>query len=568
MKKDIKKYKLRQSKYWLATIGSLCLTIIILVIAFWYLNTFFSSHTLPATTINGLEFALTDRKTIAKKLAQLVTQKKQESIYFSLDNNFFEKKLSQIGALIDIDGTLNLIFNQWSEKSILEKIKTLLNSLAGKGLRYEMLIKFDEAQFNQFINELKAFESPAVDYSLIFNGYNLILIEGKDGAIIDKEILKQEIKKVIWSSDKKVSVRLKIRKPDIDQQEALRVYNQAKELIDDAPYIVKFENKTWHIDRQDIGAFIVFKKEKKGSTHSLIYDFDKEKIASFINLLAPQVNSQEQNITLGYDGENKLTVLEESKVGYVINIEENTELIYQALLNKQKEITLKITEVLPLVRVDTLKELGIEKLLGVGKTSFDGSPPSRIHNIIVGTSKFNKILIPPNTIFSFNEILGKVGAEAGYKAELVIKDNKIYPEYGGGLCQVSTTLFRAAVNSGLEIIQRSPHSIMVRYYNPAGFDAAIYPPNPDLKFKNNTSGYIYIQSKVVKNDVIFEIYGKDEGKLVKVIGPSFIEKKDDGSAKTILTQEVWQNGKQIYRKTFYSIYKPYALYPVLRNPLE
>lgn len=548
--------------------GTFSLVVILAAAFLYYGDMFFTNHALPGTMINGIKVGMVERKIIAQRLTQLLANKKEELIYFSLGNNFFEKNLEDTGVIIDIEGALDQIFNDWIRSSVWKKLGNMLRGFAGRGLTYRLAAKFNEAKFYQFIKIFESFERAPVDYNLTFDGYDFKIAEGKEGIIIDREALKKDIGQILWAPNRQIAVRQKIIKPEVNEKEVLLIQEQIRRLLDGAPYTLKFKERIWYIERQDIGAFVIFKKEKRGTDFELTYDLDKEKIAHFIDLLAPQINSKEQDVVLSYDKDNKIIVLDKGQVGHTIDIGENTELIYQSLLDGKKEITLKITDVLPRVNSDNLQELGIEKLLGTGKTNFEGSPGSRIHNITVGTNKFNKILIPPNATFSFNEALGSVGPEAGYKAELVIKDNKIYPEYGGGLCQVSTTMFRAVVNSGLEVLQRSPHSIMVRYYNPAGFDAAIYPPNPDLKFRNNTSGHIYIQSRIVKNEVIFEIYGKDEGKSVKVIGPSFLEKKDDGSAKTILTQEVWQDGKQIYKKSFYSTYKPYELYPVLRNPLE
>ncbi len=545
--------------------GGFILTAALVVLFLYYGATFFSNHALPGTTINGIKIGFDEKKVIIQKLNDLLINKKKEPLYFSIANNFFERSLEETGFIIEIDRTVDQIFDYWKESSPVEKLRKFLNGFVGNGLAHKLLVKFNEERFQKFVKVFEPFETKPIDYSLIFDGYNFNVIEGRDGYMVDTEALRKEIERTIWLSSKQVVVPQKIVKPEIGEEEVLSMRAKINDLLEGAPYLVKFKDKTWSLERQDIGTFIIFKKETKGK---LTYDLDKEKIVHFVNLLAPQINLREQDATLSYDKDNKIIVVDKGQVGLEVDIDENTDLIYQALMRGEKEITLKITEILPRVTSQTLQELGIEKLLGVGRTSFDGSPSSRIHNITIGTSKFNKILIPPNATFSFNEILGTVGPESGYKAELVIKDNKIYPEYGGGLCQVSTTLFRAAVNSGLDVVQRSPHSIMVRYYNPAGFDAAIYPPNPDLKFKNNTSGHLYVQARVVKNEVVFEIYGKNEGKIVKINGPVFVEKNDDGAAKTLLIQEVWQDGKLILKKQFYSSYKPYNMYPVLRNPLE
>ena len=127
------------------------------------------------------------------------------------------------------------------------------------------------------------------------------------------------------------------------------------------------------------------------------------------------------------------------------------------------------------------------------------------------------MLIAPDEEFSFNRALGEVGPAQGYLPELVIKNNKTIPEYGGGVCQVSTTMFRAAVYSGLEVTERRPHAYPVKYYNPQGFDATVYSPSPDLKFKNNTGGWILIQTRIEGNNLFLNFMARmmDEGLLLK-----------------------------------------------------
>ena len=161
-----------------------------------------------------------------------------------------------------------------------------------------------------------------------------------------------------------------------------------------------------------------------------------------------------------------------------------------------------------------------------------------------------------------------MGPAQGYLPELTIKKNKTVPEYGGGLCQVSTTVFRAAINAGLKITDRKAHPFAVKYYNPQGFDATIYPPNPDLKFINDTPNYLLMQSYVKDNKLIFEFYGTNDNRQIKIIGPTVYEKNPDDSMKAILYQEIWRNNQLERKSTFRSNYKSPSLYPVEKNPLE
>jgi len=203
--------------------------------------------------------------------------------------------------------------------------------------------------------------------------------------------------------------------------------------------------------------------------------------------------------------------------------------------------------------------LGINELVAVGESNFKGSHHNRIVNITVGAKTFDGIIIQPGAEFSFNDNLGEVDAAHGFLPELVIKADGVKPEYGGGLCQVSTTTFRAAMNAGLPITQRRNHSFAVAYYAPQGTDATIYPGALDLKFTNNLASPILIHTRIQDTKLYFEFYGTKDDRVVTFEGPVQYDKKPDGSMKATWTRHVTQNG-QTTDQVFKSVYLPPALF--------
>jgi vancomycin resistance protein YoaR len=134
--------------------------------------------------------------------------------------------------------------------------------------------------------------------------------------------------------------------------------------------------------------------------------------------------------------------------------------------------------------------------------------------------------------------LGPVDGEHGYLPELVIKGNKTTPEFGGGLCQIGTTVFRSALATGLPIVERTNHSYRVSYYEPAGTDATIYDPRPDFKFLNDTGHHILIQANLGKNDIAFEFWGTLDGRKVEQTKPVIYNIKPPPEAKLIETLDL------------------------------
>lgn len=228
-------------------------------------------------------------------------------------------------------------------------------------------------------------------------------------------------------------------------------------------------------------------------------------------------------VNISQDKDGKITIEGKAEDGVSVP-RENLIASLSASINgdgKQVEVPV-VTEKAPVTISDNLKDLGIKELLATGHSAYYGSPPNRMHNINLGISKYNGVLVKPGEEFSFNKYLGEVDAKNGFKAEKVIKKNKIELEMGGGLCQVSTTIYRAAILAGLPITERAPHSWKVSYYGQSmghGMDATVYIGVSDLKFVNDTPGHLLIQSYVDGSEAYFKFYGTNDGRTVAMEGP-------------------------------------------------
>ena len=204
-------------------------------------------------------------------------------------------------------------------------------------------------------------------------------------------------------------------------------------------------------------------------------------------------------------------------------IQSGIDLLTQQSL-KETAINIPIIKSPAAIRNEDVNNLGINTLLGKGVSNFKGSISNRVYNVNLAQSRFKGILIPPGEVASFNDILGDVSSFTGYKAAYVIKDGKTVLGDGGGVCQVSTTLFRALLAAGLPITERRAHAYRVGYYEqgfPPGLDATVYSPTTDLKFSNDTPAHILIQPSIDLNNLIltFEIYGTHDGRIATTTKP-------------------------------------------------
>ncbi|MBI2641396.1 VanW family protein [Candidatus Roizmanbacteria bacterium] len=324
-------------------------------------------------------------------------------------------------------------------------------------------------------------------------------------------------------------------------------------------------------------------------------DYDRSKIRDFINEYSEQRNKPAKNALFAFENGRVVSFKQEEK-GLEINQENFISDFYKLTHSFEKEVknrnivlTSKVIE--PEITLAESNDFGIEELVAEGKSDFSGSIPERIHNIILATSKFHGVLIPKDKVFSFNEIVGDISSLTGYKQAYIIKAGKTVLGDGGGVCQVSTTLFRAALNAGLPIIERTPHAYRVGYYendSKPGFDATVYAPSVDLKIKNDSPASLLVQTEVdeANNLLYFRFYGKKDERSVEisqvtvydVLPPLPDLRQDDPTlkkgvvkqvdfpawgAKAVFDYKVTKNGESSFEKKFFSSYRPWqAVYLV------
>ncbi|GBF05381.1 VanW-like protein [Deinococcus aerius] len=159
--------------------------------------------------------------------------------------------------------------------------------------------------------------------------------------------------------------------------------------------------------------------------------------------------------------------------------------------------------------------------LASGRSTFAGSPGFRVQNIRVGAGKLHGTWVAPGAEFNFNMRVGRIDAAGGFVRGYVITGRTLSLEDGGGLCQVSTTVFRAAHAAGLPITERHAHSYQVAYYDPPGLDAAVYAPSKNLRWRNDTAGPLLVQASwdLSRRELRIDLFGRPDGRKVWVAAP-------------------------------------------------
>jgi vancomycin resistance protein YoaR len=420
----------------------------------------------------------------------------------------------------NLDKTLSDLWQLGREKSwwqnLTEQIRVIL---ANKN--YPLAYRLDEYNFQKTLEEnFASLEKPGNDAELVLtaNGdnYDKAINPEKVGKVFDYKLAIDQLKTNLdLMANNQIKLNLVEEIPQITTSNATPALTLVDGVLAKAPLTIKNNEQTWTLDKKQLAAMLDFTKTGQsiglGLNQKRFFEYlDKE--------IVPKVNRPALDAKLNISN-GKITEFQGAQEGREINREQTLLAINQNFVaGEQKEIVLVVETTQPKILTKDVNDLGINEIIGNGISDFSGSPVNRRHNIKNGGAILNGVLIKPDEEFSLLTTLGPVDDTTGYLQELVIKGNRTIPEYGGGLCQIGTTIFRAALASGLPIVERQNHSYRVSYYEPAGMDATIYIPRPDVKFINDTGHHILIQTKIDGNELRFEFWGTKDGRTMKYSG--------------------------------------------------
>lgn len=473
---------------------------------------------------------------------------------------------SEIIEGVDYKKTIDRAYYFGNSGNILLDIYTK-SKLIVKPVNLYPVIKINDQKFLETILILsnKVGKKPVNPSASLVNG-EIVINAGEDGIEIDIESTREKIiSSIIYLKEDKVNINLKEVKVKLNTQEIESFKLEAQKLRS-KKIELKSDEETFVISDSELVSFLT----PNGFSDDLI----KIKILE----ISKNLNRSPQDSVFIVENE-KVKEFAPSKDG--ITVDEKK--LLSEIKSLKPEIIIPVAKISPKIKTEDVNNLGIRTLLGKGFSNFKGSIPNRIHNVNLAQSKFRGVLVPPNEVVSFNNILGDVSAFTGYKSAYVIMDGKTVLGDGGGVCQVSTTLFRAVLSAGLPVVERRAHAYRVGYYEQGfgpGLDATIYSPTTDLKFKNDTGAYILIQTTIDLNNLslTFEIYGTDDGRIAVTSKPVITSQSspaedlyvDDPTlkagvikqiehraygAKVIFDYKVTRNGEELINQKFVSNYR-------------
>ena len=474
----------------------------------------FSQNTPPRTFLLQQDYSLLDSATATRVLSSHFSLPPQ--IVLNSSTADITLHTASFSATIDYSATANqLFFHFRSDQPLWPQIKKLFSVK-----NHQMVISYDSDLLDTQIATISAqlnkpFIPTELQLSSSADPKQVNILPGNLGVEVESAILKRDILQHLSSLDTSViSIPLQSvgRLPSPSQL----AQNQARaQKLIDKTLLLEGDFDDISVDDQTLVSWIDFYS-----------DFDPGKIEQFSSGLAQSLRRDPVNAVFKFEND-RVTEFRPAKDGLQVATDSLIPslpfLINQLIATSAASLSfpLPVKNTPPLVKTQDANTLGIKELLGRGTSTFKHSASIRNYNIQKGASIVNRVLVSPDETFSFLEALGEVTLERGYKKAYIIRQGKTELDVGGGICQVSTTFFRAMLDSGVEILERRPHAFRVSYYEEdrsPGYDATVFIPSPDLRFKNDTPAHILIQSTYdgVNKILTYDFYGTSDGRQVLI----------------------------------------------------
>jgi vancomycin resistance protein YoaR len=554
--------------------------------------------------IGDIDFSGLTKQKASDLLKYKIDDLQNHDLRIVLDDREWVLNQKNIDLEYDIDQTVDRLYLQGRDKNFYHNVLNKISLLFRKK-NIEAVYKTNQSQLSEFFNSIyQEIEEPIMDAQFELNNHTITIVPEKSGILVNKSKLQKDVDDcyAILCREGQIQLVLENTSPKITQSKLETIKPKLTQAIQ-SDIVLQSEAKNIIIDRKDIFSwlFVVAIYDHEKSLTSLPVaraqaddgyinqlELNQELVRNYIDYLARDINQEPKNAKLGF-ANGAVYIVENSQKGYKIDTKLTTENLSNLIISRMADsysdslddVAMSVESIFPEISSESIDTLGIIEKIGSGTTSFHGSPANRIHNIKVGAKAFHGLVIKPDQKLSTVKTIGYPDATRGYLPELVIKENKTIPEYGGGLCQVSTTLFRVALDAGFEILERTNHTYRVGYYEPPiGMDATIYYPKPDLLIKNNTPAYVLIETIVDGSKITFNFYGTHDGREVHISDPvmydvtpppedKYIEspnlpsgviRKQEGSypgAKASFSYKVIRDGQSVIDRSFVSIYRPW-----------
>ena len=362
---------------------------------------------------------------------------------------------------------------------------------------------------------------PPVNPGLAIDGVKIKVIDGQKGRVVDQNILREQLKGLLFTLHAtELTVPMVVKDPTVQAEGSQKALGQAETMIASS-VVLKDGDRTWSITTEQIAAYMDFTSEDRNGVSTLVPYLSAKKMGPFFDKVADAVAKQPVSATFKGDGERAWVV--PGALGQTLDREKTAGALTAASLKTSGRMAkLAVTTVKPDRTTNEAEAMGIKDKLGSYTTEWVGTK-GRQTNVRITTEYASNMILAPGEVYDFDKQIGPRTAERGYKmAPGIVGPGKLEDVFGGGICQVSTTLFNAVFFAGLEVVERKNHSIYIDHY-PKGRDATVTADGPNLRFRNDTKHYILVRGASDGISTTFVVYGTSEGRKVTYTTSDFYD---------------------------------------------
>lgn len=473
-------------------------------------------------------------------------------------------KPSDLGLFLSPESNARQAFNVGRSGQTLSRLREQFNAWYW-GVNLPLVMLLDEADTQRYLEGIASIlNTPVVEAELQVNGIEVVVRPGKVGRTMDVPATLERVKeKLEMLIDGEVQVVVQESSPvimDVSEQAGI-----AKKILSESLVIRVADSENgdpgpWIFEPEELARMLVIERVATHEGETYQVRLSTQLLRNFLEGIAPGLYISRENAKFMFnDDTRELELVQPSVTGQFLDVETSLQMIQERLLAGEHQVNLDLEYTLPEVTSEaTAAQLGITELVSSHTTYFYGSSASRKQNIATAASRFYGVLVAPGETFSMAQVLGDVSLDAGYEEAWIIFGDRTIKGVGGGVCQVSTTLFRTVFFGGYPIIERHPHAYRVYYYEQtynggnnskwAGLDATVYVPMVDFKFTNDSEHWLLMETYVGNAYLTWKFYSTSDGRTVEweTTGltnvqdpPDPLYQENDDLAKGVINQIDW-----------------------------
>jgi vancomycin resistance protein YoaR len=559
----------------------------------------YAGRIFPGITVAGVNISGLSPNDAALKLSQTLSFPITGKILFRTADKVWVASPAELGMVFDPTASA-LSAYKFGRSGGLFRALTGQISAGGLGADVSPVLIFDQRVAYTYLQNIAAqVDQPVVEANLHLEGTNVAAQPGQIGRLLNLDATLIYLGAQLQSfRDGEVPLVIREVAPkllDVSSQAdaARRIISQPLTIT--VPNYHNGDPGPWTYDIPVIANMIAVNTIENNGKTEIQVGLDLNALRLSLNELKTYVDRQPASARFIFnDATGQIEPVAASTIGRVMDVDASITAINDALLRGEHTVALVVGEKQPSVAdTATGAELGITQLIQKQTTYFYGSSDARIQNIVAASERYNGLLVAPGETFSMGSELGDVSLENGFAEALIIYGGRTIKGVGGGVCQVSTTLFRTVFNAGFPVVERTPHAYRVSYYeknsgndidpNLAGMDATVYFPLVDFKFTNDTSYWLLMETdvNVSARTLTWRLYSTPDGRsitwettgptnVVPAPSPVFEEnpelkaeqvKQVDYSAQGAdvdVTRTVWRGGQIFFSDQFQTHYQPWA----------